>query len=59
MLKGMNVDWILICAIFGAVVVEILIGGFSSVALYVVGGVIGFMIGALLGRFIPAYEWFI
>lgn len=59
MLKGMKVDWILIFAIFGAVVVAILIGGFSSVALSVVGGVIGFMIGALLGRFIPAYEWFI
>jgi hypothetical protein len=39
------------------VVCAILIGGFSSVAISVVGGVIGFMIGALLGRFIPAYEW--
>ena len=50
--------WIIGFAILGAIVGAILIGGFSSIPLTILGALVGLVAGALLGKFIPFYEWF-
>ena len=50
--------WIIGFAIVGAIVGAILIGGFSSIPLTILGALVGLVVGALLGKFIPFYEWF-
>jgi len=57
-LKTLKLLWIIICAILGTAIGAILLGRFSSLPLTILGGVIGLPIGALLGKFIPLYEWF-
>ena len=58
MFKAIKIVWIILFAIIGAIGGAILIGGFSSIPLSILGGIIGLPIGALLGKYIPIYEWF-
>ena len=58
MFKAVKVIWIILFALAGAIGGAILIGGFSSLPLSILGAVIGLPIGALLGKYIPIYEWF-
>jgi hypothetical protein len=55
MLKAL---WIIICSLVGAAVGAIWIGGFTSIPLSLLGGLVGGIAGALLGKHIPFYEWF-
>ena len=59
MLKVIKLVWISLLAIVGAAVGAILIGGFDSIPLSILGAVVGLPIGALLGKYIPIYEWFV
>ncbi len=51
--------WIIICSLIGAVGGAILIGGFTSIPLSILGGVLGGIAGPLIGKYIPFFEWFI
>ena len=55
MLKAL---WIIICTLLGAAGGAILIGGFSSIPLSLLGGLVGAIAGALLGKYIRLLEWF-
>ena len=51
--------WVVICALLGAGGGALLLGlKFSSFPLALVGAVIGLLVGRLLGKHIPFYEWF-
>lgn len=58
MSRLIKIVWIIFLAITGAICGAILIGGFSSIPLSILGGIIGLPIGYLLGRYIPIWEWF-
>ena len=51
--------WIFLLTIFFAGVGAGLLGGFTSLPLSIVGGLLGGVCGWLLGKYIPIYEWFI
>ena len=55
---ALKILWIIIFSIIGAVVGAVLIGGFSSIGLSLVGGILGLIVGGLLGKYIPWFEWF-
>ncbi|MFT4592781.1 MAG: hypothetical protein ACI9JK_000480 [Phycisphaerales bacterium] len=59
MFKAIKVVWIILFAIAGAISGAILIGGFSSLPLSILGAIIGLPIGALIGIYIPIDHWFI
>tara|TARA_B100001059_G_C17726269_1_gene523605 strand:- start:119 stop:346 length:228 start_codon:yes stop_codon:yes gene_type:complete len=56
--NALKILWIIIFATIGAVVGAVLIGGFSSIGLSLVGGILGLIVGGLLGKYIPWFEWF-
>ena len=50
--------WIAFCMIIGAIIVATVAGSyFSSVALTVVGAILGLGIGYLFGRFLKLSDW--
>ena len=56
--NGLKILWTILFAIVGAAAGAILIGGFSSIGLSILGAVIGVVVGGLLGWYIRWYEWF-
>ena len=57
-MKLFRVIWIAFCMIIGAVIVAAVAGSyFSSVALTVVGAIVGLGIGYLFGRFLKLSDW--
>ena len=57
-MKTMKIFWTIIIALIGAATGGLLLGSYTSWWLALVGAPIGFGIGALLGYYIPWYEWF-
>ncbi len=58
MLELIKIGWTISLAIVGAIAGAVLLGGFSSIPLTILGGIIGLPVGYLLGRYIPIWEWF-
>lgn len=58
MLKILKLFWIGCFCLLGAVVGAIALGKLQSMPLSIAGGAVGFVIGGLLGKYIPWYEWF-
>ena len=56
-MQTMKIVWIIICALLGAAGGAIILGGISSL-LTLPGAVVGLVIGGLLGKYIPFWEWF-
>ena len=51
--------YVVLCTTLGSLTGAVLLGmEFSSWPLALVGAVIGFFLGRLLGKHIPFYEWF-
>ena len=58
-LGPMKSCYVVLCATLGSLTGAVLLGmEFSSWPLALVGAVIGFFLGRLLGKHIPIYEWF-
>ena len=57
-MKILKFLWILFCALVGAAAGALLLGKLSSIPMSILGGVLGFAIGAAAGRYIPIEEWF-
>ncbi len=49
---------IILCSIIGSACGAILLGEFTSTPLTIIGAILGIIVGWLLGKFIPWYEWF-
>jgi hypothetical protein len=58
MLELIKIGWTISLAIVGAIAGAVLLGGFSSIPLTILGGIIGLPVGYLIGRYIPIWEWF-
>ena len=56
--NGMRLLYITIMAIIGCAAGAILLGGFSSISLSILGGVLGLIAGILLGKYMRWYDWF-
>ncbi len=52
----LKIFWIVPFATVGGIVGTILIGGFTSIGLSLVGGMFGLIVGGLLGKYIPWHE---
>ena len=50
---------IVVCSLVGAICGAILLGDFTSLPWTIVGAVLGLVVGWLLGKFIPWYDWFV
>ena len=59
MSDGLKLIYIILCTVAGGIIGAILLGTFVSLPMAILGGVIGLVIGALFGKYIPWYEWFI
>ena len=51
--------YIILCTLMGGVIGAILLGAFIAWPMVIIGGPLGLVIGALFGKYIPWYEWFI
>ncbi|MGE4619718.1 MAG: hypothetical protein AAEJ04_07925 [Planctomycetota bacterium] len=51
--------WMIFCSLLCATGGAILLGEFTSVPLSLAGGALGLVVGWLLGKYIPIYEWFV
>lgn len=58
MLELIKIGWTISLAMVGAIAGAVLLGGFSSIPLTILGGIIGLPVGYLIGRYIPIWEWF-
>jgi len=56
--KTIKFLWICIFTIVGGIAGAILLGGFSSISLSIIGAIIGLPVGYFLGKYISIYEWF-
>ncbi|MCH2148842.1 MAG: hypothetical protein MK095_05350 [Phycisphaerales bacterium] len=56
-MQALKLLYIIILAIIGAVCGALLLGGFA-IWLSIPGALVGLVVGALLGKYIPLWEWF-
>jgi hypothetical protein len=56
-MQALKILYIILLAIIGAVCGALLLGGFA-IWLSIPGALVGLVVGALLGKYIPLWEWF-
>ncbi|MDC0347138.1 hypothetical protein OAN47_01845 [Planctomycetota bacterium] len=54
----LNLLWKIFCCVVGAIIGAILISDFESLLPSVAGVGLGGVVGWLMGKYIPIYEWF-
>ncbi len=51
--------WTLLLTLLGATIGAIWLGDFTSIPMSLLGAALGGVVGWLMGKYIPIYEWFI
>ncbi len=57
-LKILRFLWISAFCIIGSLVGAVSVGQLDSIGTTVLGALAGFIVGGLLGKFVPWFEWF-
>ena len=56
-MSALKTIWIILWCIIGTVGGAILLGGFTSIPMSILGGVIGLPVGFLFGKYISLMDW--
>lgn len=56
-MSAIKTIWIILWCIIGTVGGAILLGGFTSIPMSILGGAIGLPVGFLLGKYLSLMDW--
>ena len=56
-MSAIKIIWIILWCIIGTVGGAILLGGFTSIPMSILGAIIGLPVGFLLGKYLSLMDW--